>query len=60
MCIEAGAGVSAHYPDAHYEEAGARLVDRAEALAADIVLKVRKPDPGRGGGHDRRGRLHRV
>jgi NAD(P) transhydrogenase subunit alpha len=43
VSVEAGAGVSAHYPDAHYAEAGARLVDGAEALAADIVLKVRKP-----------------
>lgn len=43
LCIETGAGVSAHYPDTQYQEAGARLVDRAEALAADIVLKVRKP-----------------
>lgn len=41
--VEAGAGVAAHYPDTQYEEAGARLVARAEALAADILLKVRKP-----------------
>ncbi len=43
LCIETGAGVAAHYPDTQYQEAGARLVDRAEALGADIVLKVRKP-----------------
>jgi NAD(P) transhydrogenase subunit alpha len=43
VLVEAGAGVSAHYPDTQYAEAGARLVDRAEALAADILLKVRKP-----------------
>jgi NAD(P) transhydrogenase subunit alpha len=38
-----GAGVAAHYPNSHYKEAGADLVSQAEALQADIVLKVRKP-----------------
>lgn len=41
--VESGAGVAAGYPDADYQEAGAELVDTAKALAADIVLKVRKP-----------------
>lgn len=41
--VESGAGSAAHYTDADYGEAGATLVDRAAALAADIVLKVRKP-----------------
>src|SRR5690606_10137928 len=38
-----GAGVGASYPDADYEGAGATLVDRAGAWAADIVLKLRPP-----------------
>lgn len=41
--VESGAGVAAGYPDADYKEAGAELVDGARALAANIVLKVRKP-----------------
>ncbi len=41
--IERGAGLSAGIPDADYASAGARLVSAAEALAADIVLKVRRP-----------------
>lgn len=44
VLLERGAGSGAHYTDAEYEQAGATLVDRATALAADIVLKVRKPD----------------
>lgn len=41
--VESGAGVAAGYADAEYQEAGAELVDAARALAANIVLKVRKP-----------------
>jgi len=41
--VEKGAGVSAGYQDAAYEEAGAEIVDAGQALAAEIVLKVRKP-----------------
>ncbi len=41
--VESGAGVAAGYPDGDYQEAGAELVDAAKALAANIVLKVRKP-----------------
>lgn len=44
VCVERGAGVSAHYPDADYEQAGAQLVDAATALACEIVFKVRAPD----------------
>ena len=43
VTVGQGAGVAAHYPDAQYEQAGARTVERGAALAADIVLKVRKP-----------------
>lgn len=43
VLLERGAGEAAHYADAAYEEAGVQLTDRAGALAADIVVKVRKP-----------------
>jgi NAD(P) transhydrogenase subunit alpha len=39
--IEKGAGVEAACPDSHYEQAGARLVDREDALRqADILAGV--------------------
>jgi len=44
VAVERGAGVAATFPDAQYEAAGAKLVDRAAAWSADIVLKVRPPD----------------
>jgi NAD(P) transhydrogenase subunit alpha len=44
VLVEAGAGVAAHYPDEQYTEAGATLVDRAAALGAELVAKVRKPN----------------
>ena len=43
VAVERGAGVNAGVPDADYEAAGARLVSAAEALGADILLKVRRP-----------------
>ncbi|MEZ4364137.1 MAG: Re/Si-specific NAD(P)(+) transhydrogenase subunit alpha [Kofleriaceae bacterium] len=43
VAVERGAGVSASYPDASYEEAGAELVDRAAAWDRDVVLKLRPP-----------------
>jgi NAD(P) transhydrogenase subunit alpha len=48
VTIEAGAGLSASYPDADYAAAGASLApSAAEALAgADVVFKVRAPDAG--------------
>jgi len=44
VAVEKGAGTAASFPDAQYAAAGAELVDRAAAWAADIVLKVRPPD----------------
>lgn len=41
--LEAGAGLEAGYHDDDYLAAGAEIVDRAAALAADILVKVRKP-----------------
>ncbi len=43
VAVEHGAGVKAGVPDADYQAAGARLVSEGEALGADVVLKVRRP-----------------
>jgi NAD(P) transhydrogenase subunit alpha len=43
VAVERGAGVEAAYPDDQYVEAGAQMVERAEAWSADIVLKLRPP-----------------
>ena len=40
------AGAKAGFPDAEYQSAGARLVSAEEALGADVVLKVRRPNGG--------------
>ncbi|MDN4490934.1 Re/Si-specific NAD(P)(+) transhydrogenase subunit alpha [Demequina sp. SYSU T00068] len=45
VAIEAGAGTSASFLDAQYEEAGATLVDAATAWGADIVTCVNAPKP---------------
>lgn len=41
--VQSGAGVPASVTDAAYEAAGARIVDAAQALASELVLKVRAP-----------------
>jgi NAD(P) transhydrogenase subunit alpha len=43
VVVERGAGRDAGFPDAEYEAAGARLGDAAEALGAELVLKVQRP-----------------
>ena len=43
--VERDAGAAANYPDSQYTAAGATIVDRAVAWHADIVLKVRPPEP---------------
>lgn len=43
IVVERGAGDGAFFSDQAYEDAGARLGDAAEALGADIVLKVQRP-----------------
>ncbi len=44
VAVQAGAGVSARYADAEYEEAGARLGDASSVLSgAEVVLKVQPP-----------------
>src|SRR5688500_7042720 len=45
VLVEEGAGASASLADAAYHEAGARIVPRGEAWAADVVLKVQPPAP---------------
>jgi NAD(P) transhydrogenase subunit alpha len=54
VVVERGAGAAAGYPDALYEEKGARLVDRADVFSgADVVLMVRGPGAnGEGGAAD--------
>lgn len=44
LLLEQGAGEAAHYHDDEYRAAGVETVARAAALAADIVLTVRKAD----------------
>ncbi len=44
LLVERGAGERAACPDAAYEAVGAELVDAAAAFAAELVLKVQRPD----------------
>ncbi len=41
--VSSGAGLRAAVTDAAYQAAGAQIVSQAEALAAELVLKVRRP-----------------
>ena len=43
VCVQSGAGVAASVTDEAYLAAGAQITDRAGALGADLVLKVRSP-----------------
>ena len=43
VCVQAGAGLAASVTDEAYRAAGAQITDRAGALGADLVLKVRSP-----------------
>jgi alanine dehydrogenase len=43
--VQAGAGLGAGISDAAFAAAGARLVDREEAWAAHLVVKVKEPQP---------------
>src|SRR5262245_36188061 len=44
VLIESGAGDGAWLTDDGYAEAGGTVVSRADALTADVVLTVGKPD----------------
>ena len=41
VLIEAGAGISAGFPDTSFAEKGAKIVSRQEALSAEVLLQVR-------------------
>lgn len=43
VLVETGAGADAHFADADYASAGATMVSAAQALGADVVLKVQRP-----------------
>lgn len=43
VLVQRGAGTAARFPDAHYEQAGAELVDREAAYGADVVLTADGP-----------------
>src|SRR5882757_9130820 len=43
IVVEAGAGTGSNVPDADYIAAGAAIGSASDALAADLVLKVRAP-----------------
>ncbi len=47
VVVERGAGAGAGYPDAQYEQAGAKFVDTHEAVfaQADLIIKVKEPLP---------------
>src|SRR5437870_9585481 len=47
VVVERSAGAGAGYPDADYEQAGARLVTEHAAVfeKADLVVKVKEPEP---------------
>jgi alanine dehydrogenase len=43
--VERGAGVGSAFSDEAYERAGAQLVDAAAAFEADLLIKVKEPQP---------------
>ena len=45
ITVQRGAGLRASVPDSAYEAAGAMLGSAADALGAELVLKVAAPDP---------------
>lgn len=45
VVVEAGAGAASRILDADYKAAGARIGKSGDAAKADIILKVRRPEP---------------
>ncbi|HEX2048221.1 MAG TPA: alanine dehydrogenase [Acidimicrobiales bacterium] len=45
VLVEAGAGDGSSLPDAEYTAAGAKIVTADDAWAADLVVKVKEPQP---------------
>jgi len=52
ILIERGAGLGSSITDEDYSAAGAQLIDRAEATAADILLQVRSAGANTANGDD--------
>ncbi|HEX2118665.1 MAG TPA: alanine dehydrogenase [Acidimicrobiales bacterium] len=46
VLVEARAGDGSSFPDAEYSAAGATIVTADDAWAADLVVKVKEPQPG--------------
>ena len=46
VVVERGAGVGSSFSDDEYERAGATLASTEDAWGADLVLKVKEPQPG--------------
>ena len=44
VIVESGAGLAAGYVDDAYTEAGASIVDRSEALKADLIISIHLPE----------------
>jgi alanine dehydrogenase len=45
VLVETGAGVGSSIPDSVYRRAGAEIVDATSAWAAEMVVKVKEPQP---------------
>ena len=43
VLVERDAGLTAHFNNEAYEQAGASITDAAQAFAAELILKVRAP-----------------
>ncbi len=49
VLVESGAGAAAHFSDAEYEAAGAKIAAASALSTADVVLKVAPPTPAEAG-----------
>jgi len=45
VLVESAAGADSSFPDQEYAAAGAKVVDADDAWAADLVVKVKEPQP---------------
>ena len=45
VLVETGAGEGSGFSDAQYEQVGAEIVSAAEAWGAQLVVKVKEPQP---------------
>ena len=45
IVVERSAGVKAHFTDENFQNAGAKIVDRATACKSDFVFKINRPAP---------------